>query len=75
MIYSVLPSSSELRASDGCGNGHVEGFARLCTFGPVGDEQFVRHGFGGGWRDAVSFVAHDDDAMVGERKGIDIVAL
>ena len=72
--FSCVASSAEFGAGDGGGDGHVETLGTLALM-EVGYEQPVGDALAHGLGDAVALVAHDDDATVGQRLLVDVVAI
>ena len=60
---SLNRSSAELGAGDGCGNGNVERFACNGVSRVGGDEKLLRDKAADSGRNAIPFVAHDDEAV------------
>ena len=73
-LFLFCAPASELGAGDGSGNGHVETLGTVSLM-KIGDEQAMVDTLADCLRDAVAFVAHDDDAMLGEGLLIDIIAI
>ena len=71
---SELSPASEFRAGDGGGNGYVQALCRV-ALAEAGNEELTVHPPTDGLGDAVSLVAHHDDALLGEWLLIDILAV
>ena len=66
--------TAKLCAGDGGGDGYVERLGGGTALGIVGDEELVGYQILYLSADAVTLVAHDDDAVCGERLLVDIVS-
>ena len=74
-ISCDLKVSSEFRAGNGGGDGHVQAVGSGSSFREVRDEQSAVHLLGKGWRDAFSLVSHHDESPVFQLLLIDVVAI
>ena len=67
--------SAELSARNGCGDGNIQAFGSAKSCVVVRNEQAVGDEGTDFRRDAIALVAHDDDAIRGQRLGIDVAAV
>ena len=72
---SLKKPAPEFRTGDGCGDGDIQALGSLAARMEVGNEQAMGYAFAYCWRDAVAFVAHHDDALLGERLLVDVLTV
>ena len=73
-LFLCCMPSSELRTGDGGGNGDIETLSTLALV-EIGDEQPVGDPLANGLRNAITLIAHHDDAFLGECLLVDVAAI
>ena len=67
-------AAAELSTGDGCGDSNIEALGGVVG-AVAGNEEATVDLLTDLRRDAVAFVAHDDESVRGERLGVDVVAV